>query len=208
MADLSRQALVAFLLLREGVAERPELASWLFGSYLDALTVSRAELLDTEPSLVVDQAAPGEAAPTIARATQLIQRVLFAFHDDDPDPSVATRLVERRVVEPVVDGCGGSGYAPLGGPGMPLTVRVLALAAAELLTRPERLRADLIVSATSVAIANRPQVSGIGLRRRQTLPWSPAGRDANRDQGWPPRPAPTLAELVAAQDDPDAKHRA
>jgi len=206
ISDLSRTALVQFLRLGErGPLDRPRLAEWLFGAYLDALTVGHRSLVDTEPSLVLDDGeAPEETVSLmIESATRAIQRVLAAFHTD-PDLSVATRLLERRVVEPVIDERGGRGYAPLGYQGMPLSVRVLSLAAAELLTRPARLRADLVVGADCIEIADRAVVSGVAIRSRQTLPWNPPREDRPSLPGWPAR-APTLAELVAAQDaDPGA----
>jgi hypothetical protein len=157
--------------------------------------------VETEPSLVLDDGdAPEETvALLITSATAAIERVLAAFHAD-PDLSVATRLLERRVVEPVVDERGGKGYAPFGSPGMPLNVRVLSLAAAELLTRPARLRGDLVVGPTSIEIADRPVISGVAIRSRQTLPWTPPRDERPSMPGWPAR-APTLADLVAAQDD-------
>ena len=202
VSDLSRHALVSFLRLDGDGGQRSELVTWLFGPYLDALTVGRESLLETEPSLVIDDAPAQEAAAAaIASATRAIEGVLVAFHQD-PDLSIATRVVEQRIVEPIIDERGASGYAPLGGRGMPLTVRVLALLTAELLARPERLFADLVVDATAIEIASRGVASGVAMRSRQTLPWRPSLDERNRDAGWPARP-PTLAELVAAQDGAD-----
>lgn len=204
VADLSRLALVAFLRLdHSGVAERAELALWLFGPYLDALSIGHTSLLGSKPSLAVDDVLPGDAAAsTIASATRAIERVLCAFHER-PDPTIATRLLEHRIVETVIDDHGGSGFGPLGAPWMPLNVRVLALAAAEMLTRPDRLRAELVVGPSSIEIADRPVASGVGLRSRQTLPWTPSRDERERAPGWPASAAPTLAELVAAQDRDD-----
>lgn len=205
VADLSRTALVAFLRLgNRGAAPvtHAQLADWLFGPYLDALTVGHRSLVETEPSLVLDDGeAPDETTDLmISSAAAAIERVLAAFRED-PDLSVAARLLERRVIEPIIDERGGQGFAPFGSPGMPLSVRVLSLAAAELLTRPARLRGDLVVGPMGIEIADRPIISGVAIRSRQTLPWTPPRAERPSLPGWPAR-APTLAELVAAQDDP------
>ena len=199
VADRSRLAFAAFLRLAADGADRPELASWLFGAYLDALSVGRATSSAAEPSLVIGDAALEESAgAVITSATRSIHGVLRAFHNA-ADPAVAERLLERGVIERVCDDHAGSGFAPLGEPGMPLAVRVLALVAAEMLTRPERLRADLVVTETSVELAERSIGSGVGMRSRQTLPWTPSREERESAPGWPAA-VPTLAELVAAQD--------
>lgn len=199
VAATSRAALVAFLRLAEGDRERGKLAAWLFGAYLDALRIGADPLTDERTKLVVDvESVQESAAEQIATTVRVIERVLVAFYEE-PDLSIATQLVDRRVVEPIVDHEGHTGFAPLGGEAMPLNVRVLSLATAEMLTRPERLRADLLVEATSIDIADRPALSGVGVRF-QTLPWAPADDERDRVPGWPGR-ALTLAELAAAQDD-------
>jgi hypothetical protein len=193
VADLSRHALVSFLHVNARGGERADLVSWLFGPYLDALTIGRrSELEEAEPSLSMDEA--------VTDAAHAVERVLLAFHQD-PDLSVATRLIERGIVEPIADERGGHGYAPAGAADMPLTLRVLSLAAAELLTRPERVFADLAVSATSIEITDRVVASGVGLRARHTLPWTAARDERASDPGWPAR-GPSLADLVAAAEDP------
>ena len=90
VADRSRHALVSFLALAERKAERPELASWLFGPYLDALTIGHASLAASEPTLQVDDAAfDVPAVVRIANATRSVERVLAAFYVD-ADLSVST----------------------------------------------------------------------------------------------------------------------
>jgi hypothetical protein len=198
IAETSRLALVAFLRQEGGTGEGLQLASWLFGPYLDALEIGRASVVE-ESSLVIDDVLHNEtAAAAVAKTTRAIERVLLAF-SEDPDPSIATRLVERRVVEDVVDERGSSGFVPLGEAWMTLGVRVLALVGVEMLTRPERLRADIVVSEGSVELAKRAMISGVGMRSRRTLPWRPSADERDRTPGWP-AVAPTLAELVAAQD--------
>lgn len=198
VAETSRAALVAFLSQGGGAGDRPQLASWLFGPYLDALQIGRASAI-AQPTVIVDDVLREEtAAAAVARTTRAIEQVLRAF-SEDPDPTVATRLVEQRVVEGVVDENGSAGFVPLGEAWMTLGVRVLALVGVEMLTRPERLRADLVVAEGSVEIADRPVISGVGLRGRRTLPWRPSADERDRAPGWP-AVAPTLAELVAAQD--------
>jgi hypothetical protein len=207
VADLSRLALVAFLRLRWRSAKRSELATWLFGEYLEALTIGRRSQVESGPSLMLDESMSEETAQaSIVQATAAIERVLMAFHGD-PDLSIAPRLLEQRIVEPIVDERGTRGFAPLSDPTMPLAARVLALVAAEMLTRPERLRGDLVVEesldGSSIDIADRPIASGVGLRTRQTMPWRPSRDELSRTPGWPaakPGPPPTLAELVAQQD--------
>ena len=77
VADLSRLALAAFLRLDAGGGARPELALWLFGLYLDAVSAGRASLAGPEPSLVVDDVATeASAAAAIAKATHAIEGVL------------------------------------------------------------------------------------------------------------------------------------
>lgn len=201
VTELSREALVTFLELAERgeAVDRAQLSSWLFGPYLDALSIGRHRRDDAAPSLVVeDVASEEEVVGVVARAYQGICRVLVAFHAN-PDPSVAARLVARGVVEPVSDERGNMGYAPLDDPGMTLTLRVLAITAAEMLTRPGRLRGDLVVNGDAVHIGERPIVSGVAMRSRQTVPWTPPRGDRESSPGWPAR-APTLAELAAAAD--------
>jgi hypothetical protein len=198
IAETSRAALVAFLRPKGAAVERSQLAAWLFGPYLDALEIGRASAL-VEPSFVLDDILRTETADAaVARATRAIEQVLRAF-SEDPDPTIATRLVERRVVEGVVDERGSSGFVPLGEPWMTLGVRVLALVGVEMLTRPDRFRADIVVTERSVEIADRAVISGVGIRGRRTLPWRPSADERDRAPGWP-AVAPTLAELVAAQD--------
>ena len=61
-----------------------------------------------------------------------------------------------------------------------------------------------MVSEGSVELAKRAMISGVGMRSRRTLPWRPSADERDRTPGWP-AVAPTLAELVAAQDrEPDS----
>lgn len=198
VAETSRIALVAFLRMDGDAAARPQLASWLFGTYLDAIELGRRSAIE-QPTLVLDDILRDEtAAEAVAKTTLAIERVLRAFVED-PEASIATRLLERRVVEAVVDDQGNAGFAPLGETWMTLGVRVLALLGVEMLARPDRLRADIVIDGTSVTLADRAVVSGVGLRGRRTLPWKPSADERARSPGWPST-APTLAELAAAQD--------
>lgn len=200
VVDVSRAALVAFLALTEGGdLARSDVAAWMLGPYADALAVGRPPQELGRPSLVLADA-DDELASAAARAGAQIRRVLIAFSHAH-DGSIAEKLVARGVVEPIRDEQGATGYAPSDGGGASLTLRALGVVASELLTRPNRLAADLVVDGERVWLAEQPIVSGVALRSRRTEPWVPARDVRDSDPGWPAHP-PTLEDLVAAADDP------
>ncbi|MBS2019156.1 MAG: hypothetical protein JST00_40185 [Deltaproteobacteria bacterium] len=199
IADRGRAALTAFLRLaaRGAGVDRAAVTEWLFGAYLEAISLGQTPLDVAQPTLVLESAAEqADAAGAVARAAMGIEGLLRAFHAA-PDLSVGAKLVDRGIVEPVIDERAARGYAPIADPTFLLGVRVLSITAAELLTRPERLFNDLVVTESSVEIVERSVGSGVTIRSRQTLPWRPEGQE--RASAVPARP-PTLAELVAEAD--------
>lgn len=200
VADLSRHALVSFLELASiGAAlDRAALTSWLFGPYLDAISIGSAALDVTAPTLVFEDDGEPDVTARVAATAASIAKVLRAFAAGD-DPSAAERLVGHGVVEMLVDERGSLGYGPRAESYFPLSVRVLSVTAVELLARPERLRADLVLDDDGIRITERPVMSGVAFRSRQTHPYRSATNAPESSPGWPER-APTLDELVREAD--------
>lgn len=201
VADRAREALVAFLRLaaRGASVDRTAVTEWLFGAYLDAISIGRLTPDIAQPTLVLgNDAESADPASAVAVAALGLENLLRAFHSA-PDLSVGAKLVESGVVEPIIDERNARGYAPLADASFSLGVRALSITAAELLTRPERLFKDLVVTETSVELAARAIVSGVAMRTRETWPWRPAAEEREQREAESGR-GPTLAELVAAAD--------
>lgn len=195
VADRARLALVTFLrLAAHGTAvDRTALTEWMFGPYLDAISIGRDAPDVAQPTLVLgNEVETSGAASAVAIAALGLESLLRAFHSA-PDLSVAAKLVGSGVVEPIIDERSARGYAPLADASFSLGVRTLSVTAAELLTRPERLFQDLVVTDNSVELAERPIISGVAMRSRQTWPWRPAAEQREEKE-------PSLADLVAAAD--------
>ena len=202
VADRGRAALGAFLRLaaRGASVDRTALTEWLFGPYLDAISIGHSSLDAARPSFVLDDEDHGiDAAESVALAAMGIEGLLRAFHAA-PDLSVSGKLVGSGVVEPIIDERSARGYAPLADAELSLGVRVLSITAAELLTRPERLFNDLVVTDTSVELAERTLVSGVAIKSRQTLPWRPAAEQREQEASSTRERMPSLADLVAEAD--------
>jgi hypothetical protein len=211
VADRARDALVTFLRLaaRGSSVDRTTLTEWMFGPYLDAISIGRTAPDVAQPTLVLgSEVENADAASAVAIAALGLESLLRAFHSA-PDLSVAAKLVESGVVEPIIDERSARGYAPLADASFSLGVRTLSITAAELLTRPERLFKDLVVTEGSVELAERPIISGVAMRTRQTWPWRPAAEQREQNEaesaGAPASSrghdkGPSLAELVAAAD--------
>lgn len=199
VADRGRAALVAFLRLaaRGAAVDHTALTEWLFGPYLDAISIGHESIDATTPTFVLENDGEGiGAAEAVAHAAMGIEGLLRAFHAA-PDLSVSGKLVDSGVVEPIIDERSARGYAPLAGGELDLGVRVLSITAAELLTRPERLFNDLVVTDTSVELAERTLASGVGFKSRQTMPWRPVAEQREQEASSTRERMPSLADLVA-----------
>ncbi len=177
VAQGARRALIAFLDLDPRAVDGAALAIWLKGPYRSALSLASRSTLPPPSSVPRSSSTSAEDAPAepeamvranVSAARKAIEKVLVAFLRK-PDLSIGPDMVRAGLVQRIRDDDGREGYGPLMPKLTHLPVRVLSLAIADMLTRPDDLRAALTLEKGTITFLTR-HVSAI-VPRRRTSPY-------------------------------------
>jgi hypothetical protein len=131
VAERARSAALDFVHKSAGWTKN-DLATWLVGPYTSAVGADRPQSSQKKSNVKVDD----ERVQDLLGRARLLTRLFLKQAMTEPTSRMAEQLLELGLVCRAVDRAGGSGYIPIDRSNATLGSRVLALFAADFLTRP------------------------------------------------------------------------